>query len=286
MPRGSAVGRKIISLEGVRGALPANDPRWDKRALVEVVTAAYDTDALGVGTTPYVGDVATTGLHVPTLASSPSNRCLFRLAAAAVPDKRGVVLRGIRTLVTMRQEYTDAQTGATFVFEREVESPLWAFQDGNVSWHLRWMNPSQSSRFAADPDPAHLPAMSPSSWGLDSALLYTPPAAVYAPLGGGIPPGRGVDYLGTWRDMRYPWTNTDWNLEVPIVGPGVVVLYASVKQTNPSTRAPMPTFMNPVIDGWRKEDQFLLQHSQAIYGHVAGALALELFPDVKDMTPP
>lgn len=284
MPRGSAAGRKVIHLAGVEGALLPHDPRWEKRAVVEVVTAAYDDDALGVGTSPYRGDLSTTGLRVPALASTPDDRYLFRLAAAVVSQKRSVVLRGIRTLVTMRQEYLDEATHSTFVFEREVESPLWNFRDGNVSFHLRWSYPSQARRFAADADPAHLPAMSPSSWGLDSALLYAPPAAVYTPLGGGIPPGRGVDYLGTWRDNRFPWHRTSWDLQIPIIGPGVVTLYASVKQTNPTTRPQMPVFMNPVTDGWRVEDQFLLQHTQAVYGHVAGALTLELFPDTKDMT--
>lgn len=284
MPRGSAVGSKVIRLDGVKGALPAHDPRWDKRAVVEVATAAYDADALGVGTSPYLGDVATTGLHVPVTPSTPNDRYLFRLCAAAVSERRGVRLRGIRTGITLRQEYLDAEAGTTFVFERETESLLWSFQDANVSWHLRWMNPSQSRRFAADADPAHLPAMSPSSWGLDSTLLYAPPAVVYAPLGGGLPPGRDVDYLGTWRDMRYPWKRTSWDLDIPILGPGVVALYASVKQTNPTTRPQMPIFMNPIVGGWRVEDQFLAQHTQAVYGHVAGALLLELYPDTKEMT--
>lgn len=293
----AAVGRKVIGLSGVRGTLAADDPRWNQRATVEVVTAAYDTDRLGVGSSPYRGDLATTGIRVPVAASTPDNRYRFRLASAVVPEKRSVILRGIRQLVTLRAEYEtepdELGNTETFVFEREVESPLWSFMDGNVSWHVKWRNIEETRTQLFDA--ARPPAASSSSSGVDASLLYVPPLVgpippPYVPLGGGLPAGRDVDYLGTWREMRYPWRKTSWDLWIPIVGPGVVVFEASVKQTNPATRPAIPHFVAPDMTGWRPEDAFLFTHTNAgagvIYGHIAGALTLELYPDVKDMQQP
>lgn len=291
MPRGSA-GRRIVPIDRARPSqvereLSGDDPRWGDRGVVEVVTACSDADSAGVGTSPYRGDFATTGIRVPVAASTPNNRYLFLLCSAVVAAKRAVRLLGLRTLVTMRAEYDDEQAGTTFVFEKEVESPRWTFMDGNVSFHLKWQSMSEERRHFYDA--AQPPGTMASAWSGDAGLMYVPPLVgpippPYVPLGGGIPMGRDVDYLGTWRDMRYPWHRTSWNLNVPIVGPGTVRLYASVKQTDPATRPAMPIFVTPDTRGWRPEDAFLYSHRDAgpVYGHVAGAMLLDLFPSVKD----
>jgi hypothetical protein len=281
-------GAKVLSLAGrreVKGGLSPCSDLWMTRALVEVVTAGPDADYLGVGSTPFVGDWAGSSLSVP-VAPTPdqSHRYLFRLCSISVPARRRAVLRGLRTLVTIRQSYT-LDSGVAYPVEREVVSPLWHFQDGNVSWHLKWMRTSETRRHFYDAGQG--PGTSPTDWGGDSALLYVPPynpftlvPLPYTPLNAGVPPGTSVDFLGTWRDMRYPWTNTDWRLGVPIVGPGTVTLYATVHQTNPETRVAIPEFVS--LEGLRVEDQFLVNNTSAVYGRIAGAMLVELWPDCEE----
>lgn len=291
--------RKVVSLASRRG-LTAGSPLWACPTRVELVSAAVDTDVIGIGSTPFLGDFSQTGIRVPASPTTDqSHRYLFRLCGAEVPSGAGLVIRGVRQLVTVRAEYPiengDVAAG-TFPFEREVTSPLWHFTDGDVSFHLRWQRQVQGLRYA--PDLLQVAGTSPSSFGVDTALLYDastglgPFGGPYVPLGAGIPPGLAADFLGTIRDVRYPWSNTDWSLSVPVQGPGVLVLYASVYQTNPATRikppqlVPPAPFTEPVLCGMRPEDQFLIQHPTCNYGRVAGALLLDLFPCCGDVSDP
>lgn len=286
----------IVSLQLKRG-LKASSSLWACRRRVELVSVAVDDDLQGVGATPVVGDFSSTGVRVPnTPTVDQSHRYLIRLCGAEVPSGAGLVIRGVRQAVTLRAEYaqTDQQENpiGTFVFEKEVESPWWHFIDGNVSFHFKWAQQVQSVRHIFDP--LQLPGTSPSTFGIDSALLYTPNAlgpfvGPYVPPGAGIPPGRDVDFLSVLREIRYPWRNTDWTLSVPLEGPGVLVMYASVRQTNPDTRlappqltAPAP-FNDPLQCALRPEDQFLIQHPTCRYGRVAGAMVVDLFPCCADM---
>jgi hypothetical protein len=277
--------------------LRAKSPHWacGCHTLVELVSGSVDNDLLGVGASPVPGDFSYTGVRVPAAPTIDQNhRYLIRLCGAEVPTGSGLIVRGVRLAATMRAEVPQTDpAGGTFVFEREIVSPFWHFVDGNVSFHLRWTQQVQSVRTVFDP--LQLPGSSPSTFGVDSALLYTPNAlgpflGVYVPPGRGIPPGRDVDFLGTIRDAgRYPWTNTDWDLSVPVVGPGVVTLWASVFQTDPTHRIPPPQlappapFTDPLVCGLRPEDQFLMQFPTCNYGRVAGALLLDLFPCCGDM---
>jgi len=263
------------------------------------VSASVDSDYQGIGASPVPGDYSTTGVRVPAAPTIDQNhRYLIRLCGAEIPGGAGLVVRGIRQAVTLRAEYArlseQGLPAGTFVFEKEVTSPWWHFMDGNVSFHLKWTQQVQSRRSVYDP--RQLPGASPSTWGVDSALIYTPnPLGLfvgpYVPPGAGVPPGRDVDWLGTLRELRYPWDNTDWDLSVPVIGPGVVTLWASVYQTNTATRIPPPQltppapFTDPLQCALRPEDQFLIQHPTCKYGRVAGALLLELFPCCGDMKP-
>jgi hypothetical protein len=278
----------------LRRGLCAESPHWDCASRLELVSAAVDDDLLGIGASPVPGDFSMTGVRVPATATvDQSHRYLIRLCGAEIPGGAGLVVRGIRLAATMRAEILRTSElgvpAGAFVFEREVVSPFWHFPDGNVSFHLRWTQQVQSRRFIFSA--GQVPGTSPSTFGVDSALLYTPGPGgifpvVYTPPGAGIPPGRDVDFLGTIRDAgRYPWTNTDWDLSVPVIGPGVVTLWASVYQTNPETRiappqlTPPPPFTDPLVCGLRPEDQFLMQFpADAVYGRVAGALLLDLMP--------
>lgn len=280
----------------LRHGLSASNKLWSCPSRVELVSAAVDTDLQGIGGSPYLGDFSSTGLRVPTAPTvDQQHRYLFRLCGAEIPTGAGLYVVGMRQAVTLRAEFqrTNEQgliTGV-FPFEREVVSPWWRFTDGNVSFHLKWSQQVQSNRTILS---AGVPGTSPSTFGVDSALLYNPGPGgifpvVYDPPGAGIPPGRDVDWLGTIRELRYPWGSTSWDISVPCYGPGVVTLYASVFQTNPSTRIPPPQltppapFTDPVVCGMRVEDQFLVQFPLCNYGRVAGALLLDLFPCCGEM---
>jgi len=254
--------------------LSARDPRWRCRSIVEISSSSFDPDKAGIGSSPYVGDMASTGVRVPAApTTSQSNRYLIRLVGVQVPDKCGIILHGLRQAVTIRCEQVDQDCNFT-ANELEVTSPFWSFSDGNISWHLRLQ---RSVMTALVVDPAQQPGTDPNlSGALDSALLYTPPLVPYVAPNAGIPPGDPLEWLDTWRDIRFPWDNTDWRLHQIIRGPFNLVFYASVHQPNPTGRL-VTTPADP--GALRPEDRFLATFQQAIYGRVAGAMTVELLPE-------
>lgn len=262
------------------GFLTENDPRWGCHNIIEIVSAGADDDFLAVGSSPYLGDYAGTALTVPAAPSlAPEDRYLFRLAAIQIPSGASIVLRGLRMAVELVAPWP-AEGGGTYPVYIEQESPFWHFSDANVSWHVR----HHSNIFRYVSDPAQLPGTSPTMKGLSPARLYQLGGPFVSP-GAGIPPGVDVEGLGTMRDLRYPWNNTDWSLGVPVGGPGIVALYCSVKQTNPNTRPQTPV-IRPPNDALRREDRFIIQTRQsnaetARYGRVAGAMLVEMFPCCK-----
>lgn len=269
------------------GIIRYDDPVWSRSCpfIIEVATQAFDRDMLGVGSSPYFGDAGNVGLRVPnTPTVDQRHRYLFRLLGIQVANNRALLVRGLRQMLTIGGYPATggrAPVGsATPPVELEVTSPGWHFVDGNVSWHLRVENDFQTRLHVVDS--AQQPGTSPSLEGLDPALIYTAPiTGAYNPPGAGIPPGRDVGELGTFHDVRFPWGQTDWELSIPLIrGPGTVVFYASVHQTNPATR---PATYSPAGGfGLRPEDQFVATLERdaigAFYQRVAGALTVELFP--------
>lgn len=261
--------------------LSAESPMWGQCAdqsskhIVEVSTVTSDDDWNGVGSSPFVGDLGKIGIKIPTAATeSQSTRYLARLCGVEIPSGYAIVLRGVRQYATIRAELT--LNGILLPLEAEITSPGWSFIDGNISWHLRHQQ-NQFARHRADP--AQTPGTDPMMQGLSPALLYDPTlAAPYVPPNGGRPPGNSVYGLGTWRDMRYPWTSTDWTLSTVVRGPGSVVFYASVHQTDPDAEI-RPVY--PDVDGMRPEDRFVSNFIRtAVYGRVAGSMIFELLPCV------
>jgi hypothetical protein len=274
--------RPTVPADNARGTLPASarsvlrgdDCFWQCRNIVELVSQSFDPDRAGVGSSPFVGDMDSTGVRVPPEPTlSQSTRYLIRLAGVQIPDGRAMILHGIRQLATLRAVVrSEADPCAVRVFEKEITSPLWQFPNGNISWHLRL----QPNRFAqAIFDPKQRPGTDTNLNRLDSALLYVPPLAPYKPPNNGIPPGAAEDYLGIWYDMRFPWDNTDWKLNVLVTGPYNLVFYASVRQPAPPEEDPEPV-PNPLC--LRPEDQFLQCFPDAVYGRVAGAITIETLP--------
>lgn len=250
--------------------LRQDDDLWETCPnVVEIASAASDEDATAVGTTPWSGDRSSTGLHIPPApTTAQTNRYLFRLCGVEIPVGYSILIKGLRQVATLRS--TEEINGQPRILEREIVSPLWRFQDGNISWHLRL----QTQQFAPTVfDPAQIAGTSPDMRALDSGLLYRPPLVPYVALGAGQPPGVSVGDLGTWRDIRYPWDESKWTLSELVRGPGAVVFYASVHQPDPANRPQYPT-----VRGLRPEDQFLGNFPNAIYGHIGGSMIFEMMP--------
>lgn len=275
-------GAGAVPLSSVRGCLGPNDPRWAHHCVVEIASASIDSQLLGVGGSPWLGDTAQTGVTVPVAATpDQSHRYLIRLCGVQIPSGKSIVIRGLRQLVTLRAllpSRLPLPNPAILPLDLEQTSPLWHFTDANISWHLR----KQGHIFSRVFDAAQTPGFSPGLRGIDTSILYEPPLLpTYTPPSSGIPPGTDVWGLGTFRDLRFPWNEPHWTLATPVGGPALVVFYASVHQSNAGTR--QPTSTDPTLSVLRPEDQFIRGTSisgveNAIYGKVAGAMTVEIFP--------
>jgi hypothetical protein len=275
-----------------RDFLFASDSRWGSRDLIELASQSFDPDRQAIGGSAYPGDMAALGIVVPAAPTTAlNNRYMMRHCGVQVPAGKSIIIHAIRQLVTIRQvevidtliEIEGAGSGQlpgsvilplSRPAELEVTSPGWSFTDGNVSWHLKFLGDRETA--FVDPTGQTL-GTSPDLYGVDSALCYTGAAGPvpYTAPNGGIPPGRPVPGWDTWRDMRYPWQSDNFNTHIRINGPGVIVLWSSVRQTDPTTR--------PVLDVvdlgcLRPEDRFLATFRSARYGRVAGAMIVETLP--------
>jgi hypothetical protein len=258
------------------------DPRWDCHSIVEMVTESFDPDLLGVGSSPWQGDASSIGIRVPTGPTRfQTERYWFRLLQVQIDKRRAIIIRGIWQYATIRASAQSSTPPCHGVpVELEVTSPGWHFQDANISWHLRLENHKFTPESIYDANQPN--GASPSVSGQDAALLYVPPFLPYRPPGAGLPPGAAVDFLGTWRDLRYQDPSSN-ELAIAVLGPGRLTFYASVHQTNPIERCPI--IVPPGVG--RPEDQFVAAYEAlgvpVTYGRVAGGLAVELFPCCEDL---
>lgn len=281
------------------------DRSWSApRARTEGWSEGIDELLQLTGSDPYDG-TQFTGLRVPTLPTvDQKHRYLFMLDAFTLGEGARARITGYRQLVTIGLTQTGSSTAPRLV-EQVVESPVFRFQDGNVSWHLRRIDPTNLDRlrtFAATPailqtsgiqiGPLRAPNLA-FRMSNTPALLYTTPGttlgmsgfyfdlAAYTPPNLGRPYGQPVGHLGTFHDLRTGWrTHGAWpnSLQIDCEGPGMWALFASVRQTNPSTRVALiaPAVSSFYSCGLSCEEQFLLNFPTAIYWRVAGSLIVQL----------
>lgn len=298
--------KAAYELNRVGSYVSATSSLWHTRQSIEISSESYDPDMQFVGSSPFVADASRTGVVIPYGSKAGTcfqkTRYLARLCGIDIPDGGAVALVGIRQYATIRYlALPNDQTleGCVYPFELDIESPFWSFTDGNISWHIRYQP------VGVPEVPAKLTA------GMLSLQPYGSPYAAPDPFlsvpyqapNMGEPWGSPVGTFGTWRDLRFPWRNTNnTDLHHIVSGPGSLVFYASIRQTNPYPPHPPPgdppspgEFARCNYDptaqgainypgGLRREDQFLLQFPQAQYGRVAGALMLELLPEYKPTT--
>jgi len=271
----------------------------DRRTL-EVSTAAFDPRKLGVGSSPFLGDISSSMLTIPSVRPRNANnvplttlelqrrRYMYRLCGLGVPANGWCRVRGVRQYLEIGT--TLEVTGASqeqwkFHVRKQVKSPNWSFQDGNVSWHLRFIKcgpydtkaPPFGTTFG---NPATVRQLQE---GTDAALLYDVLPPLYVPPNGGLPPGDGVGSLGTFRDIRYGWEKGALDtLDVAYTGPGTIVLIATVLQTDPATRPTYPDRMDTSI--LEEEDRFVIEYERqqtpvpTFYTGIAGAILADVGP--------
>jgi hypothetical protein len=245
----------------------------------EISSRTFDPTLQAIGADPW-GTAYGLGVAIPP-TPPPTNdfkhRYLIQLARLSLNVHQKGRIVGLRQFVEIG---TDVATGGTgscvYPVRRQVESPNWRFVDGNISWHLMRIN-------------THYVAQDPTRTGESQAFLYSEGTAALlvlkAPgdIGGYVPPGSGIpigtvaiEDLGAFGDMRFPWQGdqAQFSLDFDVMGPGDFVLFASVQQTNPSTRCVLPTPDN--LSVLSIEDQFVIQYPTAVYTRVGGSIVVEL----------
>jgi hypothetical protein len=244
----------------------------------EVLTTGFDSSRQGVGSDPDQSGY-NVGLRVPSVATSPTNRYTMALAQARFGGNRKARLVGMRQLVTIGQFVANDAQGSKYPLELQVTAPWWSFTDGNISWHLRRIPiPTYQTANTGNTEGkqflySRTPALLFSTAGLADGTGYVPP------FGGKIPGVPLVAELGTFRDLRTQWSsdNAWYDLDIEIEGPCDIILFASVKQTDPATRGTLvlPESLPAGTTHLPSEDAFVVNFPQSIYWRVAGSLVFE-----------
>lgn len=242
------------------------------------------------------------GLRIPTVLPGDAGpdtrpRYFFQLASREISEGKTRV-RGIRQGLAIGCN-ASAIDGLVYPVTKIVETPNWSFIDGNVSWHLVrepntrrvFQQPTTNGpswRYTESDTPAMLyqsfvnSAVNPSTGspvqynlGLTS---YVPPApGAWEPIAG----------LGNFKDIRFPWKgrgDISNNINEVVEGSWRISLYASILQTNPSTRlqANIPAISNIYSGALGPEEAFLATFDggegvpgPAIYWSVFGSILFE-----------
>lgn len=266
----------------------------------EVATVGIDEALQGFSSDPFATPIpSSVGLRVPSFVPNNSNpqlnRYLFLLASRTIGMGETVRLRGWRQYVTIGLSAPANTSVGSRPVEYEVVTPGFRFADGNVSWHLvreplqgvamNRPNTDLPSFLYKDSD---TPALLYQTYSQSAASGY-----YMLNLNGYTAP---LDRYGTWepiaglgnvRDLRASWRSSEaWDdsLSPCVGGPARVSLYASVLQTNPSTR---PKANNPTtpsqgdppeetfIFKWNAQGPGGLETGGVQYWRIAGALIFE-----------
>lgn len=279
----------VIRLQDYPGGVAAGIRSVLRSGRYEIVTNGPNAEFGFIGSDPYETN-AYTGLVVPTTPTSAvGGRYLFLLARASFgtgeqnAQRLGTRLVGIRQYAELVARLpariaplaaAGPPIGSTVTFRKEITSPLWHPQDGDISWHV--MAIAKGSRDTRNPLNADgfmfQDALSP-------ALLYQT-TAPYVPPNGGRPWGTPIGAsLGNIHELRYKWRTeqSEQVLDIPITVPCDVALFASVRQNNPALNPTLADATNtPQFLALSDEDRFVVAYAAAAqYGAIAGALVFD-----------
>jgi hypothetical protein len=265
------------------------------RRRVELVSQGIDAALQGLAGDPYNGTTSV-GLRVPAFVTHTAvNRYMFLLCTFNLSEGINGWVRGFRQgwSLGQRLQITQGPNQGPRVVEQWVTTPNFKLPDGNISWHMRLMG--KDDPFGRPPNPGEVfdPATGPQQNlafrdSKGPALLFNTVASgtpfyeqltAYTPPLAGKPPGEPLTgELDTFYDLKTHWDDAhDWHaLDIRIQGPCRVAFYASVQQTDPATRTPLPV-PAPFFDGGLEpEEQFLLNFPGASIWRVAGAFVVEI----------
>ena len=243
------------------------------RGRYELSTTGLDENLQLVGADPY-GTAYGFGLRIPNFQLSAHKRWLYMLAMSRIAANERVTLVGMRQFVSIGALKSDDSGTRNYPFEQQVTSPWWHFPDGNVSWHLKRVAPGMNMQ----PNDANAPGQT-YLYAMQSALLYEQPPTIistdhYVPPNNGQPPGASLlpEYDGM-KDIRSPW-QVHIPIGLEIEGPCDIALFASVRQSDPITRA-AGIAGALTTTGLAIEDAFVGNYPTAVYWRIAGALIFQ-----------
>ena len=250
-----------------------------------VVSSSQIDPALAfVGGSPFPGDLSSEGILIPsTPTTKASTRYLVRLCGVAIPSGMVGRIQRVRLLLTIGADMSmGAGTNKLYHFELPVETPRWHLPGGNVSFHVRQLPLTEVwSGIAQDPANTN-PVLSRDPNPLTPALLGTiPGVGGYTPLNAGMPYGEPISGLGTMRDAsRFPWRSIGRPIGIDVQGAVSIVLYASIYQSDPTSRQAYPGSVDGLADGICPEERFLLRmtalQAPVTYYAVGGELSVDL----------
>jgi len=239
---------------------------------------------------PYRGDMGCSGLLIPRAATKEQDaRYLFRLAAITIPNGCYVDLHSLAQYLSIGADIPVDPQDAFSVKQRvelQVHEPMWEFSDANVAWMLMLLEPMTSYEPLVNPDPSlDLPGAGTEFTGTDSTLLWTGSPGDYVPPAAGQPlasgAARGIGQYQMFHDLRFPWSlaQREVSLGIKVNGPGQLVFYASVRQTNPEERQASVLDINDpaTLACVPREDIFVARYPlYARYYRIAGELIADI----------
>ena len=247
------MGDDVAKLQALPGGAAANVTSHLRTGRYAVSTVGFDPNLQLIGSDPYASS-SYTGLWVPSdPTTTPQGRYLFLLARSGFQFGERVRLVGIKQFASLTARVDTVDGPAPSFFELPIHTPTWRFWNGgNISWHVRLVHKTRR--------PTRNPLNADSLIYQDApgpALLYDS-LAPYVPPNAGRPPGDPIPFcdLGNFHDLRYPWRDSQSELELNIPLPPAfdVAIYASVWQHNPS--AGLPALTDLQVATMSPEDQF------------------------------
>jgi hypothetical protein len=249
------------------------------RSTWDFASASFDPAKQGVGSTPF-NDPTSSRVAVPSTPTFFGPRYLIRLAGVAVAPYTKCRIRGIRQAVNIGVDIPGATNEPDFPLDIDQVSPFWSFIDGNISWHLRYIAGAVLAGNTRNQQSGQAGTSFDYARGSDSSVVQEGqnvyPGSLTAPAAAGVPPGRNIGPLGTFRDLRYPWILRTDVLDAEVIGPGLLVFFASVKQTSPLTRGRPLLAPNANLSVLTREDQFVIAYPNARYTYVAGSILCDM----------
>jgi hypothetical protein len=240
-----------------------------------VSSAQIDPGLTFVGGSPFQGDISATGILVPSAPTPSQNRrYLFRCCGLGLGPNQTAYVRSLRYYLWIG--VNQAQNNGIVHFEQLVTTPGWRFPDGNASFHLRRIGAGSNLQAHYPTSIFDPPGIAFTANGVTPALLGRPIAGVYFPINGGLPYGQDVAGLGTIRDVRFdPYQTPHQDLDLQVVGPGNVEVFASVHQTDPTTRT---NWAGPkdIREGLCPEDRFVVTFDLARFWRVGAEMTVDI----------